>query len=110
MTELIHSISLIDWLSLAIGLITALWGIAQRSNRLPAWAREWLNKIGVDGVTEAIEHAATFAAMAPEKRREEAVKYLKQLVKNTTGLDLPTSIANLLIEFVYQQWQKKAKK
>lgn len=96
-----------DWIGFAVGIAGLLISYLQSRDRLPKWARTWLARIGQDKVEMAIEYAARFEAMTSEQRRQEAVGYLIKLSEKELGLPVPESIANLLVEFVYQQWKRR---
>jgi hypothetical protein len=104
---MIKGISLADWISLLIGIFGFLSALAARSSRLPSWARNWLKAIGKDKIEAAIGKAATIADLTPEQRKKEAVIYIQRIALKELGLVVPTSIANLLVEFVYQQWKRR---
>lgn len=95
-----------DWISLAVGLIGLLSAYASSKDRLPSWARNWLSRIGNERVLDAIDRAAAIAELTPEQRRKQAVIYLQKLTIQELGFPVPASVANLLVEYVYQQWKK----
>jgi len=95
-----------DWISLAVGVIGCLTALLARKGRLPAWARKWLKRIGPAQITDAIERAAAIAELSPEARRRQAVVYLQKLTVKELGFPVPASVANLLVEHVYQQWKR----
>lgn len=96
-----------DWFALAIGVIGLVMSYLQSRDRLPKWARQWLARIGQDKVEEAVEYAARLAQLTDDERRREAVSYLVKLSEKELGLAIPESIANLLVEYVYQQWKRR---
>jgi hypothetical protein len=102
----IKGIPILDILSVAAGIIGAIAAFAAQSGRLPRWARKWLSKIGVDRITDAIDRVEQIAGLTPEQRRKQAVISLQRFTVNELGFTVPTSIANLLVEFVYQQWKR----
>lgn len=95
-----------DWVSLAVGVTGLLTAALAQKDRLPAWARKWLKRIGTERITDAIERAASIAEMSPDQRRNQAVIYLQKLAIKELGFPVPQSISNLLVEHVYQQWKK----
>lgn len=95
-----------DWISLAIGILGFVTACLARKDRLPAWARRWLSRIGPERITDAIERAAAIAELSAEARRRQAVIYLQKLTIKELGFPIPASIANLLIEHIYQQWKQ----
>lgn len=96
-----------DLIALAIGIIGAAIAYAQSSNRLPKWARTWLSRIGYERIENAIDYASRLSGMTSDQRRAEAVAYLVRLTEKELGFAVPTSIANLLVEFVYQRWKRR---
>jgi len=95
-----------DWVSLAVGALGAVAAYLGRKDRLPAWARKWLSRIGSERITDAIERAGAIAELSPDERRKQAVVYLQKLCIKELGFPVPASIANLLVEHVYQQWKR----
>lgn len=102
----ITSVPLSDWVSLAVGLMGCLAALLARRDRLPIWARKWLKRIGSGRILDAIERAASIAELSPDARRRQAVIYLQKLCIKELGFPIPASIANLLVEHVYQQWKR----
>lgn len=96
-----------DWVALALGIIGMSSAYLKSKSQLPSWARSWLTKIGPDTITKAIEIAAIAKTQTPQERQASAVAYLQRVVKADLGLSVPTSIANLLVEFVYQTYKAK---
>lgn len=105
----LSNISTNDWVSLAVGLIGFITAYISRQSQLPAWARKWQKLIGNDRVTDAIQRAADLANLTPEQRQKEAALLLKQFCRRDLGIDLPTSIANFLVEYAYQSWKRSNK-
>lgn len=101
-----HSISLNDYITLAIGILGFLTALLSRKDRLPAWARKWLKRIGPERIADAIERAGVIAELSPDERRKQAVVYLQRLTTRELGFPVPASVANLLVEQVYQQWKR----
>ncbi len=104
-----NHVSLNDWISLAVGVIGFATALLARRDRLPAWARKWLKRIGPAQVIDAIERAAAIAELPNDARRRQAVTYLQKLTIKQLGFPVPASIANLLVEHVYQQWKRARK-
>jgi hypothetical protein len=102
----LNHIPINDLISLAVGLFGLLTALLARKDRLPAWARKWLRRIGPATITDAIERAAAIVELSPEARRRQAVICLQKLTIKELGFPVPASIANLLVEHVYQQWKK----
>ncbi len=95
-----------DLVSLAVGVVGALTAYLSQKDRLPSWARKWLGRIGTDRITDAIERAAAITELSADERRKQAVIYLQKLCIKDLGFPVPESIANLLVEHIYQQWKK----
>lgn len=102
----IDNVSLNDWVALALAILGFLSALISRTDRLPAWARKWLKRIGGDRITDAIERAASIVELTPDQRRKQAVIYLQKLCIRELGFPIPASIANLLVEHIYQQWKR----
>lgn len=96
-----------DWLALAIGLIGIIAAWIESRDRLPKMARSWLSRLGRDRVERAIDYAARINGLTPEERRREAAAYLVRLSQRQLGLRVPASIANLLVEYVYQYVKRR---
>lgn len=103
----LSTVTAFDWAALIIGIIGLVAARLQSKDRLPKWVRKWLTWLGQDRVEEAVRYAEAFTNMTPEARRTEAVNYLIEVADRELGLKLPTSIANLLIEYVYQLWKRR---
>ena len=101
-----NTISTHDWVTLAVGLTGALSTYLSQRDRLPKWARKWLKRIGSQRITDAIERAGAIAELSPYERRQQAVLYLQKVCVGELGFPVPHSIANLLVEHVYQQWKR----
>lgn len=95
-----------DWVSLAVGVLGAVSAYMSQKDRLPSWARKWLKRIGTQRITDAIERAASIAELTPDQRRKQAVVYLQEFCVKELGFPVPESIANLLVEHIYQQWKR----
>ncbi|MGI6295482.1 MAG: hypothetical protein ACOX3G_05285 [Armatimonadota bacterium] len=95
-----------DWITLAVGVTGALTTYMSQKNRLPRWARKWLKRIGTNRIADAIERAGAIAELSPDERRQQAVIYLQKLCVAELGFPVPQSIANLLVEHIYQQWKR----
>lgn len=103
----LDNISFGDWTAVVIGVIGLVASYINSKDRLPKWARRWLSRIGSENIVKAIEYASKLSELSPEERRKEAAAYLVRLSEKEFGFSVPASIANLLVEFVYQQWKRK---
>jgi|GEM_PF-811383 ribosomal protein L31E len=99
-----------DWVSLAVGIVGVLTAALAQKDRLPSWVRKWLQRIGTRRIIRAIEFAGSAVELTPDQRRARAVAYLQEMVSKEFGFSVPTSIANLLVEHIYQQWKKLKRK
>ncbi|MCX6345729.1 MAG: hypothetical protein NT018_11760 [Armatimonadetes bacterium] len=95
-----------DLISLAVGFLGFVTAFLSRKDRLPAWARKWLKRIGSERVVDAIERAAAICELTPDQRRKQAIIYLQKLCIRELGFPVPASIANLLVEHIYQVWKR----
>ncbi len=102
----LDSVSTQDWVTLAVGVTGALTAYLSQKDRLPRWARKWLKRIGTNRITDAIERAGAITELSPDERRRQAVIYLQKLCVAELGFPVPQSIANLLVEHIYQQWKR----
>lgn len=98
-----------DVVSLAVGVGGVILALLGRKDKLPKFARRWLAKITPAEVMKAIELAGKIQNLTPEQKRKEAVGYLQKLTKKELGFSVPTSVANLLIEYIYAR-VKRGKK
>ncbi len=103
----IASISLGDYAGIIIGVVGLLAAWLAKSKRLPKWARTWLDRITPEKIEQTIEEVDLFTDMTPEEKRQEVVRLLQEYCEQEFGFPIPTSIANLLVEFIYQQWKKR---
>jgi hypothetical protein len=101
----LDTVSSQDWVTLAVGALGATTAYLSSRDRLPAWARKWLKRVGPERITDAIERAGAIAELSSDERRKQAVIYLQKLCLKELGFPIPASIANLLVEHVYQQWK-----
>jgi hypothetical protein len=105
--NLLGNVPLHDWIAVGIGLIGVILSWLQSKDRLPKWARKWLNLLGHEKIKNAIEYAEKLAGLTAEQKRQAAAAYLIRLSEKELGFPIPDSIANLLVEFVYQQWKRQ---
>jgi len=98
-----------DWALVAAALISAGLAWLAKQQSLPAGARRWLGRIGQDKILAFIKEAEAFAEMTPDEKRAWVVEKLQGFTIDKLGFPVPTSIANLLVEFVYLAW-KRAKR
>lgn len=104
-----QSVSLSEWVSLAVGLIGLVSAYLQSKNKLPKEAVPWLKKIGDANITEAIDKAEKITKLSADEKRVEAVAYLQKLAEKKLGVPIPDSIANFLVENGYQAYKRITK-
>lgn len=85
-------------------LIGAFVMLAKRLSKgkalpIPDSAAVWLGKITPQVLFEAYQTAVAQSS-EPSMRRDIAVSYIKSFVFKTFGVELPTAIANFLIEYI----------
>ncbi|OYV99473.1 MAG: hypothetical protein B7Z62_00285 [Deltaproteobacteria bacterium 37-65-8] len=105
---MLEKIPLTDLVYLAIGIAGIIMGWIGNSNRLPAPARHWLAKIGEPALASLVAEANAIEDMYPRVRRAYVLNELRDLAKRKLGLDIPTSVANLLLEYVYQKFKLRS--
>jgi len=103
--EIFKVVPLQDWAAFGVGIVCAIIAFAQRSGRLPASARKWLKAIGESRIEAAIAYAAGLVGLTPDERRAEAAAWVVKICDRELGVAMPDSIANLLVEYVYQRWK-----
>lgn len=105
----LETVTVRDWVSLGVGLIGLVTAYLAQRDRLPSWARQWLSRIGSARILDAIDRAAAIADLTADQRRRQAVTYVQKLCMAELGFPVPASIANLLVEYVYQQYKRLRK-
>lgn len=94
----------ISYLEAAVFVLTLIYAVVQKlgyNSVLPGAVRKLIGKLGGEEAIERIVLAVNaYQQWTPEKRREEAVKRLKELASEN-GISLPTSLANYLVEWIY---------
>jgi len=103
--EMLKAVPLQDWAAFGVGIICAIIALAQRSGRLPASARKWLKALGEHRIEAAVVYVAGLVGLTPDERRAEAAAWIIRICDRELGVAMPESIANLLVEYVYQKWK-----
>ena len=103
-------LSLTDYIMLAITLLSIIAGYLRGLSRLHPEARKWLKVIGEPFLKDLARKAAALNSLTPAQRRECAVSALNEAVRKSSGVELPASVANYLIEHAYQFVKKEVKK
>ncbi len=96
-----------DLIAFAIAIIGVISAILQRKWALPAPAKLWLKRLSLSEVICLLEWAQTMGDLSTAEKRQAVVAKLQELAVQTAGVRLPTSIANLLVEYAYARWQRK---
>lgn len=97
-----EKLSISDYIMLAITLLSIITGYLRGLNRLHPTARKWLRLIGEPFIVELAKKASEISSLTPLQRRDYVVKALKDYVLKTSGVQLPSSIANYLVEHACQ--------
>ncbi len=105
--ELLKSVPSQDWAAFCVSVVCVILAIIQRSDRLPVSVRRWLKAIGERRVEAAVAYAAEIVGLTPDERRKEAALWISRISKREFGAEVPESIANLMIEYVYQRWKAR---
>ena len=80
--------------------------IGKLVKKLPANAQDYLNKIGgKDKVIALFTEAAGLVNLDNDGKRNWVKTHLQELCKDITGIEMPDSIANLIIEFFYNEYE-----
>lgn len=99
------NVNISDWICFALAIIGTLATVLSQRDRLPSSVRVYLKKINTSEIMEAIEKVQAMKTMTSSERREAVVTYIRKLCVEKTGVTIPKSIANLMVEYVYQQWK-----
>lgn len=102
-----ENVNLKDWLTLAIGVIGLITAWVSQSNRLPKEARNYIARIGGERINQIISATAEMVTASPAQRQMRAVELLQDTAERRLGIRLPTSIANLIVEWAYQQYRRR---
>lgn len=103
-------VPLSDWITLIVGIVGFLSALVSQQSRLPSWVRLWLKRIGDKRILDAVQRAASITELTQEEKRRYAAACLQRLTLRELGFPVPLSVANLLVEHVYQKWKKSQKK
>lgn len=104
-----ESISMNDWIALAVGIIGIIVGLLKSiAPRLPKAVQTVIAKLGQDEIIKIIEWCQTHVATT-EQRRETAVSMIKEAWFKISGTALPNSIANLIVEWGVAVYKRKRK-
>lgn len=101
-------LTLQDWIFIATALFTGIKWYFER-NKLPKKYQKILDRIGIDNITNLIQKIDHFADLNSNEKRILVVEELKTFVKRECDMELPTSLANLLVEYVFNLLKKEDK-
>ena len=95
-----------DWVFIGTTIIAGLKWYFQR-NKLPKSIQAILDKIGKDEIAKIVGDVAKFTQLNDVEKHTMAVQQLQELAKRKLGLDVPTSIANIIVDYVWRIVNKK---
>jgi len=112
------NVSTNDWIALAVGILGIILPLLtawlRERTKAPVWLQEWLGKAGNgDTVRERLTYLVNAAESFSEKDDEQRKDYVKQSLIRwlvASNISIPDSVVNLLIEWVYQTYKRKAAK
>ena len=87
---------------LGLTLLSMLMAWLRGLQRLHPEARKWLSEIGEPAIRRFASEAAALVDLTGEQRKQYAVEMLRKSALESAGVEIPTSIANYLVEHVYQ--------
>jgi uncharacterized membrane protein YcfT len=103
----IKGIPLQDLITIASIAISIILGLMHKfSAKLPPKVAEILNGIGQDEIERYLTEAVRLYS-DPTARREWVVKQIQTIARTELHIEVPTSVANLLVEYVFQRWKIK---
>ncbi len=106
----IKGIPILDVLPYALAAIGMACALLSRWGKLPPNVRRWLKAIGEGQVLAKIQTAAIdISQSSNEQKRAWVVAEVKALALKETGLPMPDSVANLIVENAYQAYKRAAK-
>lgn len=104
---MVKGISILDWTMLVLTLLSMLMAYLRGLQRLHPEARKWLSDIGEPLIKELAVQAANMEDLTPEQRRAQVVEMVHMTALCATGVEIPASIANYLVEHVYQSIKER---
>jgi hypothetical protein len=104
---MVKGISILDWAMLVLTLLSMLMAYLRGLQRLHPAARKWLSDIGEPLIKELAAEAAGMEDLTPDQRRAQVVELVHMAAYCATGAEIPTSIANYLVEHVYQSIKER---
>ena len=104
-----------DWIALAVGILgivlPLLTAWLKERTKPPVWLQEWLDTVGRgDTVRARLTYLVKAAESFSEKDNEQRKDYVKQSLIRwlvASNINIPDSVVNLLIEWVYQTYKRK---
>ena len=103
-------ISILDWTMLVLTLLSMVMAYLRGLQRLHPEARKWLSDIGEPLIKELTAEAAEMEGLTPDQRRAQVVELVRMAAFSATGVEIPTSIANYLVEHAYQSIKERLPK
>lgn len=97
-------------IGLAVGWVWTHIKKSKLARYIPAWLIDWFDGIDESDVRELIAHAATLAVKSDAERVAWVRVRLQKIALDRTGVPMPDSVANALIELVYQRVKGLVKK
>lgn len=99
---MVNELSIMDWIMLVLTLLSMLMAWLRGLQRLHPEARKWLSCVGEPLIRRFASEAAAMVDLTPQERRACVVERLRKAVLEIFDLEIPESIANYLVEHVYQ--------
>jgi len=103
----IKGIPIDDIITVTVPVLSAIMAWLAQRDRLPANVRRWLARIGIKRIESIIRACAELVTASPEQRRMRAILLIQDEAERRFGITIPDSVANLLLEYVYQRWKKR---
>lgn len=108
---MIKGIPITDLIPYAVAFFGMACALLSRWGKLPSNVRRWLRAVGEGQVLAKIQAAAVdISQSSNEKKREWVVAEIQALALRETGLPMPDSVANLIVENVYQAYKRATKR
>lgn len=106
MEEFIHNFTLQDWVLVGTTILGFIKWYFER-NKLPAKYQKILDKITADKVKELIEMASKYEKMTDAEKLDFVSEELRKYAETHLGITISSTIAKLIVQFVYQKYFKK---
>jgi hypothetical protein len=73
---------------------------------LPSWASVWFGRVSENDIKGVILEAEKLEGYTSEQRRAYVAQWITDMVWKNWALKIPTSVTNLLVEYVYQRMKR----